>query len=312
MIDHIQKYGNFNTKAIDTLFQLEGYYDLYNMDADRVKSTTVLAKNRQNRGKEKDGKRVYDFIFVPNCGFLNSNLPLLNNCELKLSFDRVPSDVAILENDQTPTNKIDGKPIKIHDCYAITEYVSSDYYRNYFSRIDTNPIKYKFEECDVTLKNLPLNETDIRLDNIRGGNSPNFIFLGIIETDALNGDMSKSSVNFQHHNVDFINITFNGRTVNGYPLEISNGSPILPLQKFLDVTNRFMNPLSSECLSMSSFVHNWIYAHQFEAESSSEGWLGVRIKLSEALSTSHTLVIWSVYSTAITIDKFHQIEKLIL
>ena len=294
------------------MFQLEGYYDMNNFDAAKIKNYSNLSSSRIQHGLENNGKRIYDFLFVPNCGFLNSNLPLLNDCELKLSFDRVPSDVALLDVDNKVTSNIDGQPIKIHDCYAITEYVSSEYYRNYFSRIDTTPIKYNFEECDITLKNLPLNETEIRLDNIRGGNSPNSIFMGIIETDALSGNMQKGSVCFRQQGVEFINITFNGKTVNGYPLEIAHNSAVVPLQKFLDVTNRFMNPLAGDYLHLNLFGYNWLYAHQFEAESSSQGWLGVHLKLNEAYTTSHTLVIWSVYSTAITIDKFHQIEKAIL
>ena len=309
----MQKYGNFNSKTIDSMFQLEGYYDVNNLSTSAaLKLYPTVAKNRQVYGKQSNGKRRYEFIFVPNCGFLNSNAPLLNDCELKLSFDRVSSDMALFETDVAVTTKIDGKPITINDCYAITEYISSDYYRDYFSKIDTTPIKYNFEECDITLKNLPLNEIDIRLDNIRGGNSPSSIFLGIIDTEALSGNMKKSCVGFRQNGVEFINITFNGRTVNGYPLEITNNSPVLPLQKFLDTTNRFMNPLAGDCINLHTFKNNWIYAHQFEAETSSQGWLGVQLKLSSALATSHTLVIWSVYSTALTIDKFHQIEKAIL
>ena len=73
-----------------------------------------------------------------------------------------------------------------------------------------------------------------------------------------------------------------------------------------------MNPLSADCQTLSSFKSNWLYAHRFEAEFTSQGWLGIQVKLSAALTESCTLVIWSINTTAITIDKFHQIEKLIL
>ena len=285
---------------------------MFNVDSEHLKKDGVTVKGRCSQGKKKSNKRLYDFMFVPNCGFLNSNLPLLNDCEVRLSFDRVNSDIALMTNDEAITNDISGKPITIHDCYAVTEYISSDYYRNKFSRIDMSLMKYMFEECDVTLKSIPMQETDIRLDNIRGGNSPNCIFVGVIETGALNGNMKKSSVGFQHNNVNYIDITFNGKSVNGYPIEIEDESPVLPLQKYYDTTNRFMNPLASGSITMNAFKHNWLYAHKFEAEMSTQGWLGVKLKLSEAFTTSHTLVIWSVHTSAITIDKFHQIEKLIL
>ena len=309
----MQKIGNFNCNTIETMFQLEGYQDMYNIDADQLTKFSTITAKRKNQGVLEGGKRTYDFIFVPNSGFLNSNLPLLNDCELKLSFDRVNAEISLLKPISTVvTDDLKGSPIKIKDCYAITEYISSEYYRNFFSRIDTQPIQYKFDECDITLKALPLNVTEIRLDNIRGGNNPECIFLAIASTSAINGDFEKSSVGFHHNDVETVSITLNGRTVNGYPIDIKNESPVNVMQKFFDVTNRFMNPLTGECPTFSSFKSNWIYAHKFEAEATSQGWLGVHLKLSSALTTSHTLVIWSVNSSAITIDKFHQIEKILL
>lgn len=320
LIDYIQKIGNFNCNTIETMFQLEGYHDFYNFDSKQLFESTKLISHRKLNGILSGTKRIYEFMFIPNCGFLNSNMPLLNNCELKLSFDRVNADVSLLKGPVDPkaaisTDTVDslaGKPIKIIDCYAITEYISSEYHRNYFDRIDTQPIQYQFEECDITLTTLPINQTDIRLDNIRGGNSPTCLFLGIIPTNALNGDLSKSSVAFRHNNVKTVNITLNGKTVNGYPLEITNNSPVTVIQKHFDVTNRFMNPLASQCQTFSEFKSNWIYSHRFEAETTSQGWLGVHLELSEVFTIPYTLVIWSINTSAITIDKFHQIEKVLL
>ena len=286
---------------------------MYNMDAATLGTSAATVKNRKDQGLLSGGKRIYEFIFVPNCGFLNNNLPLLNNCELKLSFDRVNAEASFIKpTSNTAVSAFGGSPIVIKDCYAVTEYVSSETLRNIFSTIDSEPIQYLFDECDVTLKSLPLNETEIRLDNIRGGNSPRSLFLGIIPTSALNGSFAKSSVGFHQCGVEDISITLNGKTVNGYPLDITNNSPVNVMQRFFDVTNRFMNPLAGDCPKFHEFKSNWIYAHQFEAEATSQGWLGVYLKLSWTYSEPHTLVIWSVNSSVITIDKFHQIEKVIL
>jgi len=202
------------------------------------------------------------------------------------------------------------KPIVIRDCYAITEYISSEGLRNYFSRIDTSPIIYNYEQCEITLKNLPLNETVMRLDNIKGGNTPTCLFAGIIPTSALNGSFTLSSNQFTNCDVETINITLNGNAVNGYPIDIANGSPILMLQKFYDVTNRLMNPLASDGLGCAKFKYNWLYSHRFEGEISEQGWIGMNIKLSTPYTVPHTLVIWTIQNTAVSIDKFHQIERL--
>ena len=41
------------------------------------------------QGELINTKIVYEFVFIPNSDFLNSNLPLMKNCEMKLSFDRL-------------------------------------------------------------------------------------------------------------------------------------------------------------------------------------------------------------------------------
>ena len=306
----MEKIGNFNAGYIDTIFAGEGYHDLYNFSASEVKAQASLLAKRKLQGKANGTNRVYDFIFIPNSGFLNSNLPLMSNCELKLSFDRIDANVAMLEYGSDIKTDCSGSPLAIRDCVAIAEYISSDELQRYFMQIDHHPIPYYYEDCDVTLKNLPLSETNIRLDNIKGGNTPMCLFAAIIPSSALNGSLTESSTAFNCNHVTDINITLNGNSVNGYPMDIKDQSPIFPYHRFMDVTGRYMNPICGEGLKLAHFMHNWIYAHKFEAEASSQGWLGINIKLSTAFTTAHTLVIWCINDCAITIDKFHQIEKL--
>ena len=51
---------------------------------------------RRKIGRSDGSKITYDFVFVPNDGFLNSNKPLLNDCEVMLSFGRAAMDAAFI------------------------------------------------------------------------------------------------------------------------------------------------------------------------------------------------------------------------
>ena len=312
LMDYIQKVGNFNTSYIDTVFGLEGYHDLYNMDMNELSVSKSVITKRLHNGHPEGNYIIYDFVFVPNCGFLNSNLPLMTDCELKLSFDRIKSDVSMIKTIGEIHDICDGEPIEIENCVAIAEYIRSEELDDYFMKIDTDPIPYYYEDCEVTLKNLPINETEIRIDNIKGGPTPSCIFAGIIKSNALAGDMNLSSTRFGCYDVTDFNFTLNGNSVNGYPLNNKNKLPVFPYHKFMDTTSRYMNTACGEGMKLTQFFVNWIYAHRFEAEVSEEGWLGINIKLSDAYTEPHTLVIWCIYDSAITIDKFHQIERMSL
>jgi len=310
LIDYLEKIGNFNSSYIDTTFAVEGYHDLYNFSASELKTQSSILAKRKLQGKSNGDNRIYEFVFIPNSGFLNSNLPLMTNCELKLSFDRANAEVAMLEHGAIIKTGCSGSPLVIKDCVAIAEYVTSEALEKYFMNIDYNPIPYYYQDCDITLKNLPLEETNIRLDNIKGGSTPTCIFAGLIASSSLNGDLAHSCTAFNCNNVTSMSITLNGNAVNGYPIDIKNNSPIFPFYTLMDVTNRYMNASCGEGMKLAHFVHNWIYAHKFEAETSSQGWIGVNLKLSEPFKEPYTLVIWSINECGITIDKFHQIEKI--
>ena len=312
LADYLEKIGNFNANYIESIFAIEGYHDLYNVGKVSLSKPIFASTITKRKGDShvKDGKRTFEFVFIPNAGFLNSNLPLLNNCELKLSFDRINASVAMLEGGSPIKESCVGKPLQIKDCVAITEYVKSDSLEKHFAKIDYNPIPYYYQDCEVTLKSLPSDETDIRLDNIRGGRIPLCMFAGIIPSKSLNGDILMPSTGFMVNNVKEVNITLNGNSVNGYPIENKSQTETFPFYKFLDVTSRYMNPICGEGLRVGQFKYNFLYAHRFEAETSSQGWLGMNFKLSAPYSEPHTLVIWTINDCGLTIDKFHQIEKI--
>ena len=306
----MEKIGNFNAGYINTVLAVEGYHDLYNFSTNELKTQMSVVKSRTGPGVVSGTKRTHEFVFIPNSGFLNSNIHLMNNCELKLSFDRLHGDVSMLEYGGEITDVCSGQAIEITDCVAITEYVESERLQDYFMKIEQSPVTYYYEDCDIILKNLPLEERNIRLHNIKGGKTPNCIFAGIIPSEALNGSTTLSSTAFDQCGVSGFSITLNGNSVNGYPMTMKTRSAVMPYHRFMDVTSRYMNPLCGEGLNLIQFMHNWIYAHKFEAEVSDEGWLGINIKLDEPFKEPHTLVIWCITDCAITIDNFHQIEKL--
>ena len=311
MADYIYKLGNFNTDYITSAFVSEGYSDFTNCNAANLVSEegTKVVAVRERTTIKSNAKKRFDFVFIPDMAFLANPDPLLKNCELKLRFDRADAAVAVLKLE-------DGgacTEIEIKDCYAITEYISSPELRNYFDRIDTEPITYKYEDVEVLVKSIPYNQTTVRFDNLRGGNTPSHIFAGIIKTNALDGDVDYSSSQFGCYNVDEMNFTLNGNSVNGYPLTIKNGSSVFPLQKFIDATSRTSNISCGKFLTPNEYRFNWIWAHHFEAEQTSQGWAGINFKLSQAFPEadgSMSLVVWIISPSALKIDKFHQVEKL--
>ena len=186
------KIGNFSVDFISSGFIGEGYTDVFNADwSSGISAMTEYTQPRRNYATHANGKYTYDFCVIPLVGFLGNQDPLPLNTEVKLSFDRTNAGIPLIAEAE-----VEDLTIEITDCYAMTEYVSSPELRSYFDGIDNHPIHYEYEECEVYTKSIPQGETNIRFDNLRGGNVPSHMFIGLIETAALNGDITKSSTRF--------------------------------------------------------------------------------------------------------------------
>ena len=282
-----------------------------NADAETVASVEAdaIQVTRKRTAVKHGGKARYDFAFIPDIAFLANADPLIKNCELKLRFDRADKGVSVLKLADGGTLN----DIIIDDCYAVTEYISSPDLRAHFDKIEYEPILYNYEDVEVLVKSIPYDQTNIRFDNLRGGNTPSHIFAGIIRTKALDGTENLCSTKFGHYGVEEMNFTLNGNPVNGYPISIKDASPVFPLQKFIDATYRTSNISSGKFLTPNEFRFNWIWSHNFEAEQTSQGWAGINLKLKEPFTVdrgSMSLVVWIISPAAIKIDKYHQVEKL--
>ena len=295
---------------VDTGFYTEGYIDNYNCNsADfAVEGGSTVVLNRQ-WGRHKTGNMVtYEFIFIPSHGFLASPDLLVKNCEIKLSFDRAPTEVALLTNAAVTTRP--GKTIEIKDCFAMVDYVSSPNMRTLYDHIDQSPFVDTYDDIDIIIKNIPENQLDVRFDNLRGGQIPDYLFIGMIPKSSLSGNVETSSTGFRHCNVTEMNISFNGNSVNGYPMNISKKSVIYPLQKFLDVTGLLYNQNCGKTLTGPEFEYNFLWSHKFEAEMTDEGWIGINLTFDEAPADQMALVVFSVFESAFSIDRYRLVEKI--
>ena len=174
-----------------------------------------------------------------------------------------------------------------------------------------------------------MNEQSIRLDNLRGGNTPDYVFVGIIDSKALNGDPDLGSTVFKNYGIQDFSLTLNGTACQGFPMRISNDTPIWPYYKFYDVLGRTFNPNISGQTKLEHFKDQVIYAHKFEGEETTQGWIGVSMThsdpagfteqyslgkhfqslLNRCILTALFSVVWSVYNVTLTVDKYHMVEK---
>ena len=285
--------GNFSPDYMGSNFHSAGYFDPWSPN------TAILADPDSLERVEKSRKTLsttststhetYNFIFRPACGILNSTKPLLPKTELILSFDRCVADIGLISK-TSGNNDLDGKVLPIKNVVLTAKYTSSPFLRNYFSTISNKDVCYSYDELSVYHKNLPQGDTTIRMPNIIGGNTPKYLFAGIIESDALNGSMEKPSTCFKRHSVKEFDLTLNGYSCNGFPLVHLDDSPLFAYHKFMETTGRkFNNTLGGQLKPIDFRDYHFLYAHKFTGEPVETGWIGVNLKLQTGYTSNYTL-----------------------
>ena len=222
MADYLTKKCNFDPLYVVSAFQIEGYYDdfqLETLQADSTKRDVIKGRRPQCYVNPVTGNFMYELILLPTHGFFLENKPLPTNTEVMLTLHRLSHEFSTLFVGSKDDKKLpEGSCLKITDAYALVEYVSSPSLRNYFSRIRSKPISYKYNDTLVTTMDLPIGRKNVHLHNITGGNTPAYIFFSLIQTKALNGTDEMESTNFAfNRDLTSVNVLLNGQSLNGYP-----------------------------------------------------------------------------------------------
>ena len=293
-MEYITLIGNYDTPYFSSGFRANGYFDSWNLSTDGLAEGKHLPLVRSSRvplvdeSAFPDGYKTYQFIFRPPIGILNCMKPLASGHEVKLMFERAPSEAALIAEVRDTQNPIMGKSIEIRNPYIKSTYSSSQYLRE---TINNDHIQeYTYDELSVYQKSLPVGEKSFRLPNIIGGQTPNFIFAAVIPATAFHPDQYKSMTEFAQCGVEEFTFTLNGQAVNGFPLKAYDGSPIEVYENFLNVTNRKYNNNCGDAVGPFDFKKmHMLYCHKFASQNTESGWIGVNLKLEKAFEENHVL-----------------------
>jgi len=304
MYDILSKISNFNSNYVcSNLYSLEGYglephsEDVRGIISDLASGERDILKDREIVSPGENVDKTISYVLSLEGGILNCNQPMLNNTEVKLSFDRALASIGLLfrlhgEATEQPT-ALDNKVLEIIDPYLEVEYISSPYLRNFYAQIEERPITMRYDDCNIYMKSISQGQSMIRVNNLMGGLTPDYIFAGFVLSDALNGDFNLSSTKFVNPGLSSVVMTLNGMAVQGYPMSIDENSYSTKLySKFIDTIGKSKKSMAGSTIDIRYFHSFYSFiSHRFEGEPTNEGWIGFDIKLKNALPVNITLGI---------------------
>jgi hypothetical protein len=144
---------------------------------------------------------------------------LLNQVEMKIKLRR-SRDVFAL------TGVTDTFKIKIKDIGLIVRkvHLSPNIRMGYVKDLEKTSSKYPIRRVEVKVDTVPRVNTNYVQDNMFLRQMPKRLVIGCVNSDALNGIITKNPFNFKHYKINFLALNVDGKQIPSKPLqqEVSN------------------------------------------------------------------------------------------
>lgn len=193
---------NYSKDVKDSFLSLSGYcYD----DADQNVATGTGCRNRK---KYFAGGKSAQFITNIGADLFNQDLYLINNCEIDVSIAPQPEEFMLIQ-DVANTTMYHLELINIK-LYVKTIDLMDGLTLDLARQLDVKPARYGFRKS--LLKSLFISEGRQEFNaNIFTEEVPRRIIIGLLDSDAYNGNRYKSPFYFKNFDVRDISICANGR-----------------------------------------------------------------------------------------------------
>lgn len=289
------------------------YYDDDTTDKDtivearnkRLKPTTATSKKSKTIGMAS--KLFLDIFSQPKLliGGVTAKLVIYPVLNPKFYFMTKSEQVSI-----TP---------KIKDCtlYTTRSIIRPEVRQQHLSMLSRGPFQYNYTRNEIKTFNLPSGINEKVSDNLILGELPRRVFMAMVDHDTFTGNNFKNPFNFEHFNVNFIQLRANDLHVPTRPL-CPNWDNDLYERTYNSVFEALNDMSSDACYTMSyeNFKNgNVIVGFNLSSDTSDgqlqsgytnpkrNGNLVLDLKFKNNLTKNITVLLWLQYDARMNITK---------
>ena len=207
------------------------HQDRGEVDGDEIR-TAMAAANCRNSGlhtRFELSKFSHPFttLWPLHLDFCTQNRYVLNRSNVKIRLTRVSDKFGLIANAHNQ-----GFTVSIQEAYLLVRMVKpSDSMRVAVEQaLQTSEVKYPMKKCEMRFFTFAGTSNTLCEPTLYSGHLPTRIALGLVETEALDGNYKKSPFNFKPFDVTEIDVKVNGKSVTNDPLKINleNNDYMLP------------------------------------------------------------------------------------
>jgi hypothetical protein len=309
---HIKAYWenlfNFSESAKSTHLTAACFYQ---DQAGKFESSTSTSNVK--RGNFLRGGKSYEIMGRLHADVLTASQYLLNEVDVRICLRRNPDALICMAADKMNCKVI----IEDATLFVRKLLLSPAVLVAHAKILQTKTALYHYRRTEMLHFTLGTGTFQKSFENILCGKTPIRLVMGLIENSAFNGNYKQSVLNFQHFNLNYLNLAVNGATVGNKPLNpnYKNGQYMEAyLMSFFGISI----PLTDDghCISYDDFpngfcIYSWDLTPDMSASDShwsmpQNGGIRLECGFSDALTTTVSMIILAEYRETLELDRARQ------
>ena len=264
----------------------------------------TVAADGTGKSIELMGKLHLDLAFQPKA--------LLGGTKLKFSLIPNPKDFYLwCDASVTPTIVFESAAL-----YVTRSKLAYPVVEAHNMALTQTPAKYPMMRSNVKSFTVPTGSLDVNLDNAILGQIPRRMFLAMVDSKGVNGDLTQNPFRFQHFNLNYLTAAVDGIQYPSvaFTPDFTNG---LYVREFLSVYDTLNQLTSDSCLSLTHENYsngNVIFGFSFAPDPVDDcnkcgyvnpirhGSVRLSLKFARALTANINVLIYCEYDNILQID----------
>lgn len=255
-----------------------------------------------------------DIIAPIHADFFFQEKLLINGIDIKIKFIRAKDDFCLMATTPADTHKV---KIMGASLYIKKVTVAPGIRLAHAKALTHTNLKYPIDRVCLKTVSIPNGSRECSQDNLFLGQIPKFLVICFVDNEAMSGSYTMNPFNFQHYNLEYLNVIADGQSYPGKPFQptFNNGQYGREYYQLFQATGRQLKDRGS-AITRRDFANGYtLFCFNLEPDEGCgnhvslirSGNIRVEARFRAALNRTINMMCYAVYDSVIEINNRRQV-----